>query len=133
MMGKGNHRHFMLKEIHEQPAVIGDTLQSYRRIRRPGRSTLPAVAVRLEEGEPHHHDGPVARAFYACMVAKYWFEQIARLPVEVELASEFRYRAPPLPEGRRLHRGVAVGRDCRHAGGGALRQGRRSRPMLSQS
>ncbi len=62
-------------------------------------------------------------AFYACMVAKYWFEQIARLPVEVEVASEFRYREPPLPEG-----GVCIavsqsGETVDTAGGAALRQG----------
>ncbi|TAJ33188.1 MAG: glutamine--fructose-6-phosphate transaminase (isomerizing) [Reyranella sp.] len=97
LMGKGNHQHFMLKEIHEQPAVIGDTLHSYlgpasRSVRMPpmpvdwskvSRVTMTACGT----------------AFYACMVAKYWFEKLARLPVEIEVASEFRYREPPLPEG----------------------------------
>ena len=97
LMGKGNHRHFMLKEIHEQPAVVGDTLLSYldsatRRV------SLPALSFDWKK---------VSRvtmvacgtAYYACLVAKYWFEQLARLPVEVEVASEFRYREPPLPPG----------------------------------
>jgi len=97
MMGKGNHRHFMLKEIHEQPAVVGDTLHSYldsatRRV------SLPALPFDWKK---------VSRvtmvacgtAYYACLVAKYWFEKLARLPVEVEFASEFRYREPPLPPG----------------------------------
>jgi glucosamine--fructose-6-phosphate aminotransferase (isomerizing) len=97
LMGKGNHRHFMLKEIHEQPAVVGDTLHSYldsatRRV------SLPALSFDWKR---------VSRvtmvacgtAYYACLVAKYWFEQLARLPVEVEVASEFRYREPPLPPG----------------------------------
>ena len=97
LMGKGNHRHFMLKEIHEQPAVVGDTLHSYldsatRRV------SLPALSFDWKK---------VSRvtmvacgtAYYACLVAKYWFEQLARLPVEVEVASEFRYREPPLPPG----------------------------------
>ena len=97
LIGKGNHQHFMLKEIHEQPAVIGDTLHSYldpatRSVRLPvlpldwskvSRVTMTACGT----------------AFYACMVAKYWFEKLARLPVEIEVASEFRYREPPLPEG----------------------------------
>jgi len=97
MIGKGNHRHFMLKEIHEQPAVIGDTLQTYldpatRTVTMPGlpfdwnkvsRITMTACGT----------------AFYACMVAKYWFEGLARLAVEIEVASELRYREPPLPEG----------------------------------
>ena len=97
MMGKGNHRHFMLKEIHEQPAVIGDTLQSYVD---PATRTvaLPALPFDWSKVSRITLTG-CGGAFYVCMVAKYWFEQIARLPVEVELGSEFRYRAPPLPEG----------------------------------
>ena len=97
MMGKGNHRHFMLKEIHEQPAVIGDTLQSYLD---PATRTvaLPALPFDWNKVSRITLTG-CGGAFYVCMVAKYWFEQIARLPVEVELGSEFRYRAPPLPEG----------------------------------
>ena len=97
MMGKGNHRHFMLKEIHEQPAVIGDTLQSYVD---PATRTvaLPALPFDWNKVSRITLTG-CGGAFYVCMVAKYWFEQIARLPVEVELGSEFRYRAPPLPEG----------------------------------
>ncbi len=97
MMGKGNHRHFMLKEIYEQPAVIGDTLQTYldpatRSITLPGlpfdwtnvsRITMTACGT----------------AYYACMVAKYWFEKLARLPVETEVASELRYREPPMTDG----------------------------------
>jgi glucosamine--fructose-6-phosphate aminotransferase (isomerizing) len=97
MMGKGNHRHFMLKEIHEQPAVIGDTLHSYvdpatRTVALPG---LPFDWTKVSRITMTGCGG----AYYVCMVAKYWFEQIARLPVEVELGSEFRYRTPPLPEG----------------------------------
>ena len=97
MMGKGNYRHFMLKEIHEQPAVIGDTLRSYidpatRTVR------LPAMPFDWNKVSRITITG-CGGAFYVGMVAKYWFEQIARLPVEVELGSEFRYREPPLPEG----------------------------------
>jgi glutamine---fructose-6-phosphate transaminase (isomerizing) len=96
MMGKGNHRHFMLKEIHEQPTVIGDTLHTY---------VTPARSVNLP-GLPFDWT-KVSRltmtacgtAFFACHVAKYWFEKLARLPVEVEVASELRYREPPLPDG----------------------------------
>ena len=94
MMGKGNHRHFMVKEIYEQPVVVGDTLQTY--LEPATRSvTLPALPCDW---------GKVSRltmtacgtAFYACMVAKYWFERLARLPVEIEVASELRYREPPM-------------------------------------
>jgi glucosamine--fructose-6-phosphate aminotransferase (isomerizing) len=97
MIGKGNHRHFMLKEIHEQPAVIGDTLQSYvdpvsRAVKLPDLPvdwrTVPKLTITA-----------CGTAYLAGLVAKYWFETLARLPVEVDIASEFRYREAPLPEG----------------------------------
>jgi len=97
MIGKGNHRHFMLKEIHEQPAVIGDTLQSY--LDPATRAvTLPALPFDWNKVSKLTITG-CGTACYAGMVAKYWFESLARLPVEVEVASELRYREPPLPEG----------------------------------
>ena len=97
MIGKGNHRHFMLKEIYEQPAVIGDTLQSY--LDPATRAvTLPALPFDWNKVSKLTITG-CGTACYAGMVAKYWFESLARLPVEVEVASELRYREPPLPEG----------------------------------
>jgi glucosamine--fructose-6-phosphate aminotransferase (isomerizing) len=97
MMGKGNHRHFMLKEIYEQPAVIGDTLQSY--LDPSTRAvTMPALPFDWTEISRITMTG-CGTAFYACLVAKYWFESLARLAVECEVASELRYREPPLPEG----------------------------------
>ena len=96
-VGKGNFRHFMLKEIYEQPAVIGDTLQRYvnplaRTIEMPALpfdfATLPRLTIVA-----------CGTAYLAGMVAKYWFERIARVPVELDIASEFRYREAPLPEG----------------------------------
>ena len=97
MIGKGNHRHFMLKEIHEQPAVIGDTLQTY--LDPATRSvTLPALPFDWTKVSRITMTA-CGTAYYACMVAKYWFEGLARLPVEVEVASELRYREPPLPAG----------------------------------
>ena len=97
LIGKGNHQHFMLKEIYEQPAVVGDTLQSYldpatRSVRTPA---LPLDWTKVSRVTMT----ACGTAFYACMVAKYWFEKLARMPVEIEVASEFRYREPPLPEG----------------------------------
>lgn len=96
MIGKGNHRHFMLKEIHEQPAVIGDTLHTYldpttRKVSLPEMPIDWAKVSRLTMTA-------CGTAYYACLVAKYWFEQLARLPVETEVASEFRYREPPMPK-----------------------------------
>ena len=97
LIGKAGYRHFMLKEIFEQPAVIGDTLTSYidplkRRIELPEMgmdlSKLPRVTI-----------AACGTAYYAGMVGKYWLEQEARQMVEVDIASEFRYREAPLPEG----------------------------------
>ncbi len=97
LVDKGNHRHFMAKEIEEQPEVIGHTLAEYvdfaeRTVRIPkdlsfdfaklDRLTITACGT----------------AFYAGLTAKYWFERIARLPTEVDIASEFRYREAPLPK-----------------------------------
>jgi glucosamine--fructose-6-phosphate aminotransferase (isomerizing) len=97
LIGKGNYRHFMLKEISEQPAVIGDTLHSFinplaRRVELPD---LPVDWAKV----PRLTLLACGTSYYACMVAKYWFEQIARLPVEIDIASEFRYRAAPMPKG----------------------------------
>ncbi len=101
LIGKGNYPHFMLKEICEQPAVIGDTLQAFfnplqRRIELP---TLPFDFAAV----PRLTIVACGTASLAGMVGKYWFEQLARLPVEFDIASEFRYRAAPLPAG-----GVAI-------------------------
>jgi glucosamine--fructose-6-phosphate aminotransferase (isomerizing) len=96
-IGKGNYRHFMEKEIHEQPAVIGDTLHSYfnpleRRIVLPELPVDLAAVTRLSIVA-------CGTSFYAGLCAKYWLESIARVPTEVDIASEFRYREAPLPEG----------------------------------
>ena len=96
-IGKGDYRHFMLKEIYEQPSVVGDTLHAMinpaaRTIALP---PLPVDPVTL----PKLTIVACGTSYYAGMVAKYWFETLARLPVEVDIASEFRYREPPLPEG----------------------------------
>ncbi|WIY25454.1 glutamine--fructose-6-phosphate transaminase (isomerizing) [Parasedimentitalea psychrophila] len=92
---KGGHKHFMAKEIAEQPHVIAEAIRHY----------LP-----VGEDAVHLPDGGIdfseverltlvacGTAYYACLTAKYWFEKIARIPVEVDVASEFRYREPPIP------------------------------------
>ena len=90
---KAGHRHFMAKEIAEQPRVLGDTLAHYL----GQEGTTLAMPENLDFS---HCDRltmvACGTASYACMVAKYWFEQLARLPVEVDIASEFRYRDPVL-------------------------------------
>ncbi|KRS14605.1 glucosamine--fructose-6-phosphate aminotransferase [Roseovarius atlanticus] len=92
---KGGHKHFMAKEIAEQPAVIGDTLRHYLSAA-GGGLTLPQPEMDFTQ---YDRLTLVAcgTAYYACLTAKYWFEQLAGLPVDVDIASEFRYREPPVP------------------------------------
>ncbi|MCW2387505.1 glucosamine--fructose-6-phosphate aminotransferase (isomerizing) [Sphingobium sp. B11D3B] len=97
MIDKGNHRHFMLKEIYEQPVVVAQTLRSYLR-RIDDTLSLPIPDFDLSA------IGRVTivacgTSFYAGMVAKYWFEQFARVPVDLDFASEFRYREPVMEAG----------------------------------
>ena len=94
MIEKGNHRHFMLKEIYEQPIVVAQTL----------RIVSPRVEQRVALPDMDFDLGAVERvaivacgtASYVGMIGKYWIEQFARVPVEVDVASEFRYRDPVL-------------------------------------
>jgi len=97
LIGKGNHRHFMHKEIHEQPAIVGDTLRAYLNpaTLQVGLPALPFDFKTL----PKLTIVACGTSSYAGMVAKYWFEGLARLPVEVDIASEFRYRDPPFVAG----------------------------------
>jgi glucosamine--fructose-6-phosphate aminotransferase (isomerizing) len=102
LVDKGKYRHFMAKEIAEQPDVVGHTLGEY--------ADFAARAVSLPEGLKVDFSGldrltitACGTAFYAGLVAKYWFERLARLPVEVDIASEFRYREAPLPKN-----GIAI-------------------------
>ncbi len=97
-LDKGNHRHFMAKEIFEQPEVVGHTLANY----------IDMAAERVALPMPLPFDfrnlnrisiAACGTACYAGMVAKYWFERFAHLPVEVDIASEYRYRSAPLGPG----------------------------------
>ena len=97
LIEKGNYRHFMQKEIYEQPAVIGDTLGTYyNQLSR--EVVMPAMPFDIA-AVPKITMVACGTAFYACMVAKYWFERIARVSVEIDVASEFRYREAALPTG----------------------------------
>ncbi len=96
-LGKGDYPHFMLKEIYEQPSVIGDTLNSFINLAN-GRINIPDDILGAIVKAPRITLVACGTAFYACMVAKYWFERVARIPCEVDVASEFRYREAPLPE-----------------------------------
>jgi glutamine---fructose-6-phosphate transaminase (isomerizing) len=97
VVDKGNHRHFMAKEIYEQPEVIGHTLAAYVDLA-ANRIDMPALP--FDFANIHRLSlSACGTAFYACLVAKYWFERWARLPVDVDIASEFRYRETALDEG----------------------------------
>jgi glucosamine--fructose-6-phosphate aminotransferase (isomerizing) len=95
---KGNYRHFMAKEIHEQPEVVGHTLAHYldmaaERVLLP--TELPSDFRKLQRVSI----SACGTSYYAGLVARYWFERFARLPVEIDVASEFRYREAPLEPG----------------------------------
>ena len=94
---KGNYRHFMQKEIFEQPTVVAQTLSSYIR---PLEQTvaLPQMDFDLSKID-RITIVACGTSFYAGMVAKYWFETFARVPVDIDVASEFRYRDPVLAPG----------------------------------
>ncbi len=92
---KDGHKHFMAKEIAEQPTVLGEAIEHY--------ITADGTQITLPDGgidfTVYDRITMVAcgTAYLACLTAKYWFEQVARVPVEVDVASEFRYREPPIP------------------------------------
>ena len=93
---KGGHKHFMAKEIAEQPTVIGEAIRHYL--------TEDGSDIELPEAIDFTKIDRLTMvacgtAFYACMTAKYWFEQLAQLPVEIDIASEFRYRDPVITKG----------------------------------
>ncbi|WP_306087556.1 glutamine--fructose-6-phosphate transaminase (isomerizing) [Qipengyuania flava] len=94
---KGNYRHFMQKEIFEQPTVVAQTLGSYLH-RADNSIALPQFDFDLSQIR-RVTIVACGTSFYAGMVAKYWFEQFARVPVDIDVASEFRYRDPVLEEG----------------------------------
>ena len=98
LVEKGNHRHFMIKEIYEQPEVVGHTLTQYLDMA-AGTVNLPfGEADRLGHACRACRSRPAARPITPASIGKYWFEKLARLPVEIDVASEFRYREAPLPK-----------------------------------
>src|SRR5262249_21667481 len=94
LLDKGNHRHFMAKEIHEQPEVVGHTLGHYVNFAK-GRIALPETLPFDFRQIERISISACGTAYYAGLIGKYWFERFARLPVEIDVASEFRYREAP--------------------------------------
>ncbi len=97
LIDKGNHRHFMAKEIYEQPIVVAQTLRGYLQ-RLEEKVVLPIPDFDLSAIR-RVTIVACGTSFYAGMVAKYWFEQFARVAVDIDVASEFRYRAPVMEPG----------------------------------
>ena len=97
LIGKGNFAHFMLKEIYEQPAVIGDTLHG---LLNPWNEVVALPRMSLDPTRISKLTlVGCGTSYHAALVAKYWFERIARIPTEVDIASEFRYRGADMPAG----------------------------------
>lgn len=92
---KGNYRHFMAKEIHEQPEVLGQTLSRYLDLATSSIKTIENQPIDFRK-QSRMVISACGTAFFAGMVARYWLERYARLPVEIDVASEFRYREMPL-------------------------------------
>jgi glucosamine--fructose-6-phosphate aminotransferase (isomerizing) len=96
-IGKGNFRHFMEKELHEHPAVIGETLH---RMVNPATRAVALPALPFDFATlPRITISACGSAFYAGMVGRWWFEAVARIPTDGDVASEFRYRNPPMQQG----------------------------------
>lgn len=93
---KGEHKHFMAKEIAEQPVVVAEAIRSYLPAN-GDQVVLPGADVDFTKLDRLTMVA-CGTAFYACLTAKYWFEQLAKMPVEVDIASEFRYREPPITD-----------------------------------
>jgi glutamine---fructose-6-phosphate transaminase (isomerizing) len=98
LIDKGNYRHFMAKEIHEQPEVVGHTLANYINFAK-GQIELPAKLPFDFRAIDRLSISACGTAYYAGLIGKYWFERFARLPVEIDVASEFRYREAPMAAG----------------------------------
>lgn len=97
LIGKGEYPHYMLKEIYEQPQVLGDTL---RALFNPAKRsiTLPPMPFALKDVD-RITAVACGTAYYACLIAKYWIEMLAKVPVDADIGSEFRYRTPPMTPG----------------------------------
>ena len=97
LIGKGEYPHYMLKEIYEQPQVLGDTL---RALFNPAERsiTLPPMPFALKDVD-RITTVACGTAYYAGLIAKYWIEMLAKVPVDADIGSEFRYRTPPMTPG----------------------------------
>ena len=93
---KGNYRHFMMKEVHEQPEVVSHTLSHYLDL---GNQTTREIEGLDFSNTSMLTLSACGSAYIAGIVGRYWFEEVARLPVDMDVASEFRYREPPMPKG----------------------------------
>ncbi len=129
---KGNYRHFMAKEIHEQPEVVGHTLAHYldmgaQRLRPFAWPVDPTRLARVSIVG-------CGTAYMAGLIGKYWIERFARLPVEIDVASEYRYREAPVEKGGLTIFVSQSGETADTLACAALRQGAgRQRPSASST
>jgi glucosamine--fructose-6-phosphate aminotransferase (isomerizing) len=94
LVGKGEYQHFMQKEIFEQPQVLGDTLRAHYN---PAARSITLAEMPFDlKAIDRVTAVACGTAYYACLIAKYWIEMLAKVPVEADVGSEFRYREPPL-------------------------------------
>jgi glucosamine--fructose-6-phosphate aminotransferase (isomerizing) len=98
LVDKGNHRHFMAKEIHEQPEVVAHTFAHYVDFAEEAVSLPKPLPFDLSKVD-RFYISACGTAYYAGLVARYWFERFARVAVEIDIASEFRYRELPMQPG----------------------------------
>ena len=120
---KGQYRHFMLKEIHEQPRAFANTLQERVANGRLLEAAFGPAATEVFKRTEHVHIVACGTSYHAASVARYLIEQICKLPCSVEIASEYRYRSPVVPNEFAVRHDLAVGRNGGHAGGAASREG----------
>lgn len=99
LVDKGGYRHFMAKEIHEQPEVLGHTISHYIDPTGPRASEREAKAIDILAHAPRLTISACGTAYYAGLVGKYWFEKLARIGADVDVASELRYREPVYAKG----------------------------------
>ncbi len=119
---KGQYRHYMLKEIHEQPLAIANTLEERVANGRLLEAAFGPAATEVLKHTQNVHIVACGTSYHAACVARYFIEQICKVPCAVDIASEYRYRNPLVPPNSLFCNDLAIGRDRGHPGGAATRE-----------
>ena len=112
---KGQYQHYMLKEIHEQPRALADTLSERVANGRLLEAAFGPLATEIFKRTHNVHIVACGTSFHAASVARYFIEQICKIPCAVDIASEYRYRSPLVPRQFAVRHHLAVGRNGGHA------------------